>query len=103
MSDGAVLTVVSLVLAVIIAGLFRLVSVLDAAEMTLRRLGGDVRAARKAVDAVGELVASVERDAAEGQAAFDRLEQIKRGAAGSDNEGGTGPVSLPLRPRPSAP
>ena len=83
--------------------LFRLVGVLDAAELALRRLGGDVRAARKAVETAGELAAAVERDSAEGQAAFRRLEQLKRGDDGPADRGGAGPVSLPFRPGPSTP
>ncbi len=78
MTSGAVLTVVAVVLALMIAGLFRLVAVLDSAELALRRLAGDVRAARKAVAAAGELAAAVERDAVHGRAAFDRLEELKR-------------------------
>jgi hypothetical protein len=78
-SSGAVLTVVAMGLALVILGLFRLVGVLDSAELTLRRLAAGVRAARKDVDAAGELAASVERDAARGQAALDRLEDLKRG------------------------
>jgi hypothetical protein len=77
MGSGAVLTVVALILAVVIAGLFRLVAVLDSAELTLRRLVADVRAARKAVDAAGALAAAVERDATQGRAALDRLEALK--------------------------
>jgi|GEM_PF-4091128 len=78
MSSGAVLTVVAVVLAVVIAGLFRLVAVLDSAELALRRLAGDVRAARKRLAAAGELAAAVERDAERGRAAFDRLEKLKQ-------------------------
>ena len=70
MRAGAVLTVVALILALIIAGLFRLVSVLDSAELTLRRLVGEVRATGKAVKAAGDLAAAVERDAASGRAAL---------------------------------
>jgi hypothetical protein len=78
MSTGALLTVVAVVLAVLIAVLFRLVAVLDSAELALRRLAGDVRAARKGVAAAGELAAVVERDAERGRVAFDRLEALKR-------------------------
>jgi len=98
-SSGAVLTVVAVVLAVVIAGLFRLLAVLDSAELALRRLAADVRAARKAVGAAGDLAATLERDAALGQAAFDRLETLKRPA--SPEPGGAGPASLPFRPGPS--
>lgn len=79
MSSGAVLTVVAVALALVILGLFRLLRVLDSAELTLRRLAAGVRAARKDVGTAGELAASVERDAARGQAALDRLEDLKRG------------------------
>jgi len=96
---GAVLTVVALILALIIAGLFRLVSVLDSAEMTLRRLVGEVRATGKAVKAAGDLAAAVERDAASGRAALDRLEALKRPDPGT--AGPAGPVALPRRPGPS--
>ena len=78
MSSAAVLTVVAVILAVLIAGLFRLVAVLDSAELALRRLAGEVRAARRAVDTAGALAAAVERDAAEGRAGLDRLEALKR-------------------------
>jgi hypothetical protein len=78
MSDGIVLTVVALVLALVIARLFRLVGVLDSTELALRRLAGDVRAARKTMATAGELAASVERDATSGQAALDRLGELKR-------------------------
>jgi hypothetical protein len=78
MSPGPVLTVVAVVLAVLIALLFRLVAVLDSAELALRRLAGDLRAARKGVAAAGDLAAAVERDAERGRAAFDRLESLKR-------------------------
>jgi hypothetical protein len=104
MSTGAVLTVVALILALLIAGLFRLVAVLDSAELTLRRLVAGVRAARKAVEAAGELAAAVERDATSGQAALDRLDALKRSRSrprGPDDGSGAGPVSLPLRPGPS--
>ena len=78
MSDGAVLGLVALTLAVIIAGLFRLAAVLDSAELTLRRLVAGVWSARRAVATAGELAAAVERDAASGQAALDRLAGLKR-------------------------
>ena len=78
-SGGAVLTVAALALGRVILGLFRLVGVLDSAELTLRRLVAGVRAARKEVDAAGELATAVERDAARGQAALERLDDLKRG------------------------
>ena len=99
MSSGAVLTVVAVVLAVLIAGLFRLLAVLDSAELGLRRLAADVRAARKAVGAAGDLAGEVERDATLGRAALDRLEALKR--PGPPEAGGAGPVSLPERPGPA--
>ena len=99
MSDGVVLGLVALTLALIVAGLFRLFAVLDSAELTLRRLVAEVWAARRAVATAGELAAAVERDAASGQAALDRLEALKRGR--SPEPGGAGPISLPLRPGPS--
>ena len=103
MTTGAVLGLVALVLALIIAGLFRLVAVLDSAELALRRLAAELREARKAVVAAGELAATVERDAARGQVAFDRLAELKRPApAPGPGDRGAGPVSLPRRPgRPS--
>jgi len=78
MSSGAALMIVAVALAVLIAGLWRLVAVLDSAELALRRLAGDLRAARKGVAAAGELAAAVERDAERGRVAFDRLETLKR-------------------------
>ena len=81
MSSAAVLTMVAVALALVIFGLFRLLRALDSAELTLRRLAAGVRAARKDVSAAGELAASVERDAARGQAALDRLDDLKRGRA----------------------
>jgi hypothetical protein len=79
MSTGVVLTVVALALALVIAGLFRLLGVLDKAELTLRRLVAEIRATRKDVGAAGELAATVERDAVQGQAALGQLEDLKRG------------------------
>ena len=79
MSTGAVLVVVALALALVIAGLFRLVGILDSAELTLRRLVAEIRASRKAVGAAGEFASAVERDAARGQAALEGLEELKRG------------------------
>ena len=79
MSSGAVLTVAALAMALVILGLFRLVGVLDSAELTLRRLVAGVRAARKEVNAAGRLATAVERDAARGQAALERLDDLKRG------------------------
>jgi hypothetical protein len=78
-SSGAVLTVVAVALALVIVGLFRLLRVLDSAELRLRRLVAGVRATRKDVAAASELAASVERDAARGHAALGRLEDLKRG------------------------
>lgn len=86
MSTGIVLALAAMVLALIIAGLFRLLRVLDSAELSLRRLAAEIRATRKDVGAAGELAGAVERDAARGQAALGRLEDLKRG-----------------RPRPSPP
>ena len=79
MSGGVVLALVALALALVILGLFRLLGVLDSAELTLRRLVAELRATRKDVRAAGELAGTVERDAASGQAALDRLEDLKRG------------------------
>jgi hypothetical protein len=98
-----VLSVVAAVLVVTVAGLFRLVAVLDSAELTLRRLVAGVWAARRAVENAAELAAAVERDATGGRAAFDRLDELKRSRAVPPGTGGTGPVSLPMRPRPSSP
>jgi hypothetical protein len=77
-SSGAVLAVVAVALALVVLGLFRLLRILDFAELTLRRLAAGVRATRKDVAAAGELAASVERDAARGQVALGRLEDLKR-------------------------
>jgi hypothetical protein len=88
MSTGTVLTLVALVLTLVIAGLFRLVAVLDSTELQLRRLAAEVRAARKTVVAASELAADVERDAARGQAALDRLEDLKRGRQRSPSSAG---------------
>jgi hypothetical protein len=78
MSSGAVLTAVALVLAVVIALLFRLRATLDSAELTMRRLAADVRASRQALGEAGELATSVERDAGRSQEALRRLEELKR-------------------------
>lgn len=78
MSSGAVLTVVAVVLAIVIALLFRLVSVLDSAELAMRRLAADVRATRKAMVEAGDLAAVVERDAGLSQEALERLAALKR-------------------------
>ncbi len=90
MSSGAVLVAVAVALAVMIALLFRLVAVLDSAELALRRLAGDVRAARTGAAAAGELAAAVERDADRGRAAFDRLEALKRRDGRTDGGGQAG-------------
>lgn len=103
MSDGAVLTLVAVVLALVVVGLFRLLAVLDSMDLALRRLVAGVWSARRAVEEAGKLAAAVGRDASRGQADLDRLEALKRprsGRAGPEN-GGLGPVSLPSRPRPS--
>lgn len=76
------LTVVALALALVIGGLFRLVGVLDSAELRLRRLVAELRATRKALNTAGDLAAAVERDAAEGRAALDHLENLKRARQG---------------------
>jgi hypothetical protein len=78
-SSGAVLTMVAVALALVIVGLFRLLRALDSAELTLRRLAAGIRATRKDLGVASELAASVERDAVRGQAALDRLEDLKRG------------------------
>jgi len=78
-SSAVVLTMVAVGLALVILGLFRLLSALDSAELTLRRLAAGVRATRKDLRVASELAGSVERDAVRGQAAFDRLEDLKRG------------------------
>jgi hypothetical protein len=78
-SSGAVLTLVALALALVILGLFRLQRALDSAELALRRLAAGIRTSRKDLRVASELAASVERDTVRGQAALDRLEQLKRG------------------------
>lgn len=78
MSSAAVLTILALVLALVILGLFRLRRALDSTELSLRRLAADVRTTRKDLRVATELAAAVERDAARGRAALDRLEQLKR-------------------------
>ena len=79
MSTGLVLTLVAVALALVIAGLFRFLGLLDSAELTLRRLVAEIRSTRRDVAAAGELAAAVERDAVHGQAALGRLEDLKRG------------------------
>jgi len=76
------LTVVALALALVIGGLFRLVGVLDSAELRLRRLVAELRATRKELNTAGDLAAAVQRDAAEGRAALDHLENLKRARQG---------------------
>jgi hypothetical protein len=98
-SDGAVLGLVAFTLAVIIAGVFRLVAVLDSAELALRRLVAGVWSARRAVDTAAELAAAVERDAARSQAELERLHRVQRARPAPN--GGAGPVALPFRPGPS--
>lgn len=99
MSDGTLLTLVAVTLAILVAGLFRLVTVLDSAELTLRRLVAGVWAARRALGSAGDLAAAVARDAAEGEAALTRLQNVTQGRHRPDR--GTGPVSLPFRPGPA--
>jgi hypothetical protein len=91
-SDGAVLTVVAVVLAIVVALLFRLLRVLDSAELSLRRLAADARATRKAVVEAGELASAVDRDAGLTQVALLHLQ------AGSGPSGGR--ASRPARQRP---
>jgi hypothetical protein len=79
LSDAAVLSVVAVALALVILGLFRLLGVLDSAELSLRRRAAEVRATRKDVDSATELAGTVERDATRGRAALGRLENLKRG------------------------
>ncbi len=79
MSSGAVLTVVAVSLALVILGLFRLLRVLDSAELALRRLAAGVRSTRKDVAAASKLAAAVKRDTVRSQAALARLEDLKRG------------------------
>jgi HAMP domain-containing protein len=102
-SDGAVLGLVAVTLAVLLAALFRLVAALDSAELTLRRLVAGMWSARRTVQAATELAATVERDAARGRAELDRLQSLKRPRPAGDGSGngGAGPVSLPFRPGPS--
>jgi hypothetical protein len=76
-SSGTVLTGVAVVLAVAVALLWRLVRVLDSAELSLRRLAADSRVARKAIVEAGELAAAVERDAGRSQEAILHLEDLK--------------------------
>ena len=78
MSTGVVLTVVAVALALVIAGLFRLLGVLDSAELTLRRLVAGIRATRKDLGTANELAAAVERDAVQGREGLQRLEELKR-------------------------
>ena len=85
MSTGVVLTLLAFGLAVLIGGLFRLVAVVDSAELGLRRLVAEVRAARKTVAAAGGLAAAVERDVTGGQAGLGRLDELKRGQSASEN------------------
>ena len=101
MSSGAVLALVALTLALVVAGLFRLLAALDSAELRLRRTVAGVRDARRAVETAAELAAVVARDATSGQAALDHLEELKRSRRGPADQAGAGPVSLPLRPGPS--
>jgi hypothetical protein len=102
-SDGAVLGLVAVALAVIVAVLFRLVAAVDSAELTLRRLVAGVWSARRTVETAAELAAAVERDASRGRAELDRLQSLKRPRSGGDRSrnSGVGPVSLPFRPGPS--
>jgi hypothetical protein len=72
MSTGMALAVVALAVALVIAGLFRLLAVLDSVELSLRRLVAEMRATRKEVRTAGELAAAVERDAARSRAEIGR-------------------------------
>lgn len=85
MTTGVALTLLAVALALLIGGLFRLVAVLDSAELGLRQLVAELRAARKTVAAAGALVAAVERDVTGGQAGLGRLDELKRGGSASDN------------------
>jgi hypothetical protein len=101
-SEGALLGLVGLALAILIAGLFLVVAVLDSAELALRRLVAGVWSARRAVGAAADLAAAVERDADRGRAELDRLRTLRHPRSGPDGNGGAGPVSLPFRPGPSS-
>lgn len=99
MSDGTVLAVVALTLVAIAAGLFRVVALLDSAEMALRRLVAGVWSARRAIETAGELADDVERNARLGRAELERLHALRRPRPGRDQHAhGAGPVSLPFRP-----
>ena len=99
MSDGGVLALVALTLAVIALFLWRTVVALDRAELRLRRLVAGVWAARKAVDETTDLAAALGRDIDGGREALERLDRFKRGPDGPP-AGGAGPVALPRRPGP---
>ena len=100
MSDGAVLALVAVTLAAVVLVLRRLVTALERAELQLRRLVAGVWAARKAVVETAVLAADVERDAAGGREALERLDRFRRGD-GDAPAGGAGPVALPQRPGPA--
>lgn len=85
MSTGVILTLVAVALALVIAGLFRLVAVLDSAELGLRRLVAEVRAARKTVASAGQLAVAVEDAVTGGQGALGRLEELKHRRPASEN------------------
>ena len=99
MSEGAVLGLVALTLALIVAGLFRLFAVLDSSELTLRRLVAEVWAARRAV---ADRRRAGSRRRARRRQRPGRPRPARSPETGPLPEPGrAGPISLPLRPGPS--
>jgi hypothetical protein len=90
-------------LAILAVLLARLAVRLERAAVIAVRLVADVRAIRLAVEGIVPLAGDVARDAAAGEAALARLEQLKtrEDGRGRFNRAGAGPVSLPMRPPPA--
>jgi hypothetical protein len=90
-------------LALLAVLLARLAVRLERAAVIALQLVGDVRAIRLALEGIVPLAGDVARDAAAGEAALTRLEQLKtrEDGRGRFNRAGAGSVSLPMRPPPA--
>lgn len=94
----------AVVLALLVAGLARLVAVLDEIELALRRLVTGVRSVRRAVAGATDLATEVGQNVTGGVEALSSLERLKRTGRASSvrvpTGEGLGAVSLVIRPHP---
>lgn len=76
------LVLVTVALVILVAGLYRLVSVLDQVELALRAMVTSIRALRRALRQAAALAQEVGRDASAGEAALGALEDLKEPRTG---------------------